>query len=385
MKSFNTFIDQKYPAEQSIIMRYHRSGITKLSEQELKPISLKEGERIFYLMDHRGVPVYILDETTLMETGTFEALVALITLGHCKKSGYKKVIFSSGGNLGTALARYAGLVGIRAYSFNPLDNIPLLDGNIFMKKDIYIIGVKNSQKTRDVMLRVRKHMMKIEGYDPLIPKIKWRLEAFGFRGFFIAEYITKNNIQFTAIAQTISAGFGPIGTFKMLGNLFQKRQIKILPEFLGVQQEKNCYMYQKWSREKVSGSDTSLLVPTLFDKDPNKTFGIYPALARLLKKTKGSLLTINSREFAYYISATVLKKFRQNGLKHTLRKGEIVAKSGLVALAGVLKAIDSGIIHKGPILVSMTDGVKNIVRPAIPKFIIGNKADLNKVINFVLK
>jgi len=383
MKNFDILIDQKYPAEESIILRYHRSGITKLSEQELKLISLKEGERIFYLMDYLGVPIFILDETTLTETNTFEALVAAITLGHCKKLGYKKVIFSSGGNLGAALARYASLADIKAYSFNPLVNLPLLDGSIFTKKGVYLIGVKNAQKTRDVMLEVRKRMMKVLKYDPLIPKMSWRLEAFGFRGFFIGEYMIKNKIRFTAITQTISAGFGPIATFNVLGGLFRKKQIRTLPKLLGVQQEMNCYMYEKWSGKKVQTGDSSLLVPTLFDKNPDKTFGTYPALTRLLKKTGGSLLTISSREFKHYISADVLKKLEQNGLRHTKVKGDIFAKSGLVALAGSMKAIDGGIISRGPVLVSMTDGVTNFSVSSKPKFIVRNKQDLNKIINLV--
>jgi HAD superfamily hydrolase (TIGR01549 family) len=64
-----------------------------LSEEVLKNVSIQEGERIFYLMDYRGVPIYILDETTLMETGTFEALVAIISIGYCKKLGHKKAAY----------------------------------------------------------------------------------------------------------------------------------------------------------------------------------------------------------------------------------------------------------------------------------------------------
>lgn len=118
--SLQKLIDEKYKSEQSIILRYHKSGLSCLTESDHLPVSQKEGTRIFHLFDYKKVPIFVLDETTLMTTNTFEALVAEITLAHCKKFGYKKIVFSSGGNLGVALSNYARPSDIEVFSLRSL-------------------------------------------------------------------------------------------------------------------------------------------------------------------------------------------------------------------------------------------------------------------------
>src|SRR5262249_47252961 len=148
--------------------------------------SQREGERIFFLTKHKGVDIYVLDETTHSTTGTFEALVAMITVAHCKKEGRPTVIFSSGGNLGTALAAYCKKSGIRAFSFNPLANMQYIDGRYF-EGDVHLIAVQDTHKTRDVTLTLCQKMRRKLGYDPLVPAIPWRLEAVRFRGLSLIE------------------------------------------------------------------------------------------------------------------------------------------------------------------------------------------------------
>lgn len=371
-------VDDKYKPEQSIILRYHKSGLSGLTESDHLPVSQKEGARIFHLLDYKKVPIFILDETTLMTTNTFEALVAEITLAHCKKFGYKKIVFSSGGNLGVALSNYASKAGIESYSFNPLNNMSLLDEKIFKNNGAHLIAVKDTQKTRKMMLEFKKRMERSLNYDPLVPQSKWRFEALGYRGFFIAEFMIKNRINFEAISQTLSAGFGPLGTYEILGNLFKNKNITRLPKFLGIQQEANCYFFQKWSRKKIH-SDSPLIVPTLFDKNPDKTFGTYNLIKNLLKNTKGCILTISQGEFDNYISKDILKALSRNGIQHVIHDKKIIFRSGLMALSGLLKAIDNHFIENGPVLVCMTDGVREYTKPAQPEFVISEESDLKNI------
>ncbi len=371
------FVDPAYPARKSVILRYHKSNFLDIDKKTLLSVSQKEGESIFYLETYKGIDIHILDETSNTTTNTFEALIAMVTIAYCKKLKRRTIIFSSGGNLGEALAAYAQNAGMQAFSFNPLANVPLLSNRLF-RRNIHLIGVRDAQRTREMMLLARKKMKKKLGYDPLVPTIDWRLRAARFRGLFLLEYMAKRAITFSAIAQTISAGFGPLALFETLRQSGLEKPSDGLPQFFGIQQEANCYMYQRWKRKRLPPS-SSLIVPTLFDKNPHKTFGTYPAIARLLKRVNGDLLTINHQEFKQCISKQVLKTLLKNGLKHKTRGGQLVARSGLMALAGVYKAIEHGIIERGPVLVCMTDGARKNSKPAVPEMIIEEKSDVDRV------
>lgn len=189
----------------------------------------------------------------------------------------------------------------------------------------------------------------------------------------------KNRINFEAISQTLSAGFGPLGTYKIFSKFFKNKNTIRLPKFLGIQQEANCYFFQKWSRKRIR-SDSSLIVPTLFDKNPDKTFGTYSLINNLLRNTNGCILTINQGEFDNYISKDILKALNKNGIKHAIHNKRLVFKSGLMALSGMLKAIDDHFIENGPVLVCMTDGTRKHTKPpARPEFVISGDDDIKKI------
>jgi hypothetical protein len=375
--------DPKYSARRSLILRYHKNVSAGLSEHDLKRASSREGARIFRLLQRKGVPVYILDETTLTRTATFESLLAAVTIAHCLKEGRKKIIFSSGGNLGTALAVYAREAGLQAYSFNPLKNVQLLDKAVFSAKGICLVGVDPAGDTRKMVLEFRRRLMKKIAYDPLVPRMDWRREAFACRGLFILEFMRRSGVGFSAVAQTVSAGFGPLALFSALSGSIGRGGKERLPRFVGVQQAANCYMYRRWSGEKVPYSE-DLIVPTLFDRNPHRTFGTYPAISALLKNTGGSLFTIDRAEFLRYISADVLGMLAERGVVGKAGTGPGAPSSGLMALAGVFKAIDSGALRNGPVLVCMTDGAGAVPRAARPAFTVKSSKDLAPLVGTFL-
>jgi len=365
--------DPRFSPGRSIVLRYRKSGLQDLPARELAAASLREGARIVPLLEHGGVPIYALDETSLMATHSFEAALAAVTIAHCRRLGHKKIIFSSGGNLGTALAAYARHSRLKACSFNPLDNMPYLDDGIFSQPGICLAGVAEAQQTRAMALRFRLRLRRALGYDPLVPKMEWRFAAFAPRAFFIREFAQARKISFASISQTISAGFGPLAIYRVL-----RRLPGPLPAFLGVQQAANAYMYRRWSGVKPA-SNGRLLIPTLFDLNPDRTFGTYAELARVLKASAGAITTVDEAEFGRYISARVLRALARYGLKPTMKGGEPLARSGLVALAGTLKAIDAGILRRGPALVCLTDGVRPPWRPARPAAVIRDGRDLDRL------
>jgi len=148
-----------------------------------------------------------------------------------------------------------------------------------------------------------------------------------------------------------------------------------MPAFLGVQQAANAYMYERWSGKRAP-RDTRLLIPTLFDRDPDRTFGTYREIARTVQESAGAITTVSEAEFRRYISAKVLRALAKKGLKITMRHGEPLAKSGLTALAGAMKAIESDILRPGPVLVCMTDGAQPLCKPARPQAVIRAGRDI---------
>lgn len=367
-------IDPHYDTSKSVVMRYRKSIDPPLRKQLLERVCSREGSRIFHLMSRRGIDIYILDETTRMTTNTFEALVAAVSIARLLEHGRDTAISSSGGNLSAALAAYCQKANIRTFSFVPLANRPLLDGRLF-SGSVQLIAVKDAQKTRELMLYARDKLRAYVGYDPLIPTTEDRLAAMRLRGYAVAEFMQRNGTAFSAIAQTVSAGFGPLGMVAALRSVVKKGKC---PAFFGVQQEANAYMYRRWKRKHIRAS-SPLIVPTLFDKNPDKTFGTYSALAALLRKTRGDMVTINGREFRRYIDSKLLQKLRVKGIVHTKKKGELVGRSGLMALAGVLKAIDMARIRDGPVLVCMTDGSQNLSRMPKPSFVAETEADIDTI------
>jgi hypothetical protein len=80
------FIDHEYRSDVSIVLRY-RNALTFGAPEEdskykdiLKVTSIREGARIFFLLTYRGVDIHILDESSLMHTGTLKSIDGCITI-----------------------------------------------------------------------------------------------------------------------------------------------------------------------------------------------------------------------------------------------------------------------------------------------------------------
>jgi hypothetical protein len=76
----------------------------------------------------------------------------------------------------------------------------------------------------------------------------------------------------------------------------------------------------------------------------------------------GDLTTVNHEEFSGFMhhefqGKTVLDHFEEKGVLFSLHDGEIIDKTGLMALAGTIKEIDRGKIAKGSrVLCCLTSG-----------------------------
>lgn len=360
---FTKFIDTKYPAEKSVVLRYRNAFTFGAPEEDeqfkelLTKTSIQEGARIFFFLNYKGVEIYLLDETSLMYTRTLKSIDGCVTTAKCKHVGLDKVVLETGGNTGSALTAYGTRAGLETYCFIPHENIDLLDSKFFASPKAHLISVEDPG-----MVKKATHLFESLFNLKHIPETSWRYEASRFRGLFILEHML-GKLKFDWIAQTISAAFGPIGiywAFKHLG-----KGLGRAPRFLGVQQEANCPLYRAWKAKRQTlwplkiDSTSRLLTRVMYDVKPH-TYGTYKDLLDVLHDSNGEITTINGREFTKLLEM----EFDGVGVRGLLRGHgidigeEVVEKTGLMALAGTLKTIDKGEIPEGKrVLSCLTSGV----------------------------
>ena len=373
----NRAIDPKYKTEKSIVLRYRNAfqfGMTIEEDSEykewLKRTSIREGARIFPLLIYKGVAIFILDETSLMHTKTLKSIDGCITIAKCKLNGYEKVVFESGGNTGTALTQYGVKAGLETFMFIPEENLSLLNSKIFRSKKAHLFSVE-----KPGLVKEAAHLLgKLNGLKH-IPETDWRYEASMFRGIFILEYMLEKE-KFDWLTQTISAAFGPIGIYRVLRSFL--KEMKEAPRFLGVQQEANSPMYKAWRRKRENIEPTEinsmkkLLTRVMYDAKP-QTYGTYEDLKNILVSTGGDLTTVNHQEFTEFLGQdfdrkSILDLLKDHGIEIMLNNGEVVEKTGLIALAGTLKEINRGKIAKGSkVLCCLTSGISEADGKAKPE------------------
>jgi|LQYC01.1.fsa_nt_gi Threonine synthase len=381
--SFEKVIDSHIPARESIVRRYKNAfrfyddyNKDTCFKKWLDKTSIQEGIRIFPFLTYRGVMIFLMDETSLMCTGTLKSTDGCVTIAHCKMNGFEKVGFESGGNTGSAMTEYAQRSGIETFFFVPEDNLFLLDSTLFFSPGAHLISVKDTS----LLKQTARAFIDLFGISH-IPEREWRYEASMFRGMFILEYILKNQ-PVDWFIQTISAAFGPIGIYRVLNDYGIA-----LPRFLGIQQKANSPLFNSWKKQSTEheekNTEENLLTKVMYDREPF-TYGTYNDFFELLSSSRGDLSTINHQEFYYYVKKkfegkTILDLLYEKDIHISVEHEDIVERTGLIALAGTIKAIDQGIISEGTsILCSLTSGMSRSDGKAKPAFCVTDSQDISE-------
>ncbi len=379
-------VDEAYSTETSTVLRYRNSiQFDDRSEYDLEfkrnllACSIREGARIVQLVTYKGVTIHIMDETSLMATGSLKSIDGCLTTAFCRMEGVERIAFESGGNTGSALTRYGQNAGMETFFFCPLDNLDLLDSRLFTSPRAHLIGVEDRGRVKEFTALFAQ-----ETGIRHVPDKSWRYAAALFRGFFILEHLLTAT-QFDWISQTISAAFGPIGIYNVLKTF--RTEFRSLPQFLGIQQEANCPMFSAWQTKSGRPEATAekregrLLTKIMYDNSP-QTYNTYEDFYRLLLETRGEMLTVNEVEFESYtrfapecgpLSELLLSK----GIAISQKSGQILEKTGMIALVGTLKAIDAGTVKAGSnVLCCLTSGVTEADRRALPRFTVRSPRDV---------
>lgn len=388
--AFASGVNTAYRPDQSIVCRYldlmrffDDPVHDRMFKRHLLDTTIREGARIVDLVEFNGVTVRVLDETSAMATGSLKAIDGCLTAALCLTEGARRIAFESGGNTGSALTRYGRHAGVETFFFCPVENLDLLDSNLFLEGKNRLIGVADRSRLKEFTASFTR----ATGIRHL-PERSWRYAASMLRGLFILEQLLAG-MKFDWLIQTISAAFGPIGIYRVLDAF--KGDLPSLPRFLGVQQQANCPMYTAWKRnqdatEEVAATQGNLLTRVMYDRDP-RTYDTYGDLCALLQSTDGEMLTVDEAEFLRTLVAThpfLVQVLHSRGIPITLQSGEIVEKTGLIALAGTFKAIDRGIIPPGSsVLCCLTGGVTGADGRARPERVLETELDLQEYIREV--
>jgi threonine synthase len=384
-------IDPEYKTEASIVLRYRNAfqfGMTAEEDSEykkwLQKTSIREGARIFPLLAYKGVEIFILDETSLMQTKTLKSIDGCITIARCKLNGHERVVFESGGNTGTALTQYGIRAGLETFMFIPGENLSLLNSRIFESDKAHLFSVEKPGLVKEAV----RFFVTQNGFRH-IPERDWRYEASMFRGSFILEHLLKKD-KFDWFTQTISAAFGPIGIYRVLKGF--EKEIGQLPRFLGIQQEANSPLLTAWKKGETDtepakmNSTNKLLTKVMYDRHP-QTYGTFEEFRKILSGTGGDLTTVNHQEFTRFLEETydgknILDLLKEQGIDITVRGGEVIEKTGLISLAGTFKEIDRGRMAQGSkVLCSVTSGISEADGKAEPELKLSTLKEIPRILH----
>jgi threonine synthase len=370
------FVNEDTAAEVSLLLRYYPVlrelyPEIQVSKANIVTSSISEGARLFFLAEYGGVEIWVCDESSLMATGSYKDLDACLITAIARHTGLTSVVLSSGGNLGYAMARYAGRAGLRVYLFHPKSTLYKLDAANFDSDSVKVIVVDRPEPEVKALARNFAEAYQITHG----PNLQWRYAASAVRAMHIAEQLDQNQMQVDWLAQTICAGFGPVGIYNCWDRISRSGRsvASDLPRFLGVQQAANAPIVRAWQageREitKVYTDDGSIrnyIEPGLYNTNPSAN---YPNLIGIIHQFGGHLLTVDAGEYHEH-EDRVVSWFRNEGLEFTRipETGDILERAGILTGVGIVKAIDRGAIKVGSrVLYLLTGGFRKV--PSFRRF-----------------
>jgi threonine synthase len=222
---------------------------------------------------------------------------------------------------------------------------------------------------------------------PVIPEFEWRLRSAACRGLFIAENIVRHGAAFDWLAQSVCAGYGPLGIYRAFSDLVDSGALGggAVPRFLAVQQGGLCPISAAWQTGQerlppLKGTDwqEAPIEPALYNVYPDAT---YPDLFRTLKAWGGDAVAVHTGEFER-LAPEFLERLEAARVELTRVGGEMLECAGVLAGAGVLKAIGDGRIAPGStVLCALTGGAgEPPAQRAVPEAHIKTDDDLGEAI-----
>lgn len=357
-------VDEAVSAQSSVPLRYLPmldlfGEAPTIDAQTVRNCSISEGARIMPLCRYQSVEIVVCDETSLMHTGTYKDIDACLTTALCLSFGWRGVVTSSGGNLGTALCTYAERVGLDVLFFFPKSALRKIPDHLLSMTHVRAVCADLPERqVKDLARRVAERLG-----IAMVPELSWRLAASALRAAFIME---QGPPKIDMIAQTVCAGYGPAGIYSFMGGLADRGffPIEAVPSFLAVQQEANAPMARAWNdrastieARHVRPEPRRYIEPSLYNTNPADNYG---RLRALMTRFGGDFITVDEATYCHH-EPRVLDWLEDVGIRPSryTDTGSIIEKAGLITGVGILHAIDQGMIRPGcKVLYLLTGGCR---------------------------
>ena len=253
-----------------------------------------------YALENYGINcrVYAYRNDLNGGTNTLKDVAASMITSVLKENGVERYCVSSTGNSATANARYLSEAGIRFTNFTPATtNQDTIDEIRSYGQEVVLSTGDYAQAKQEASEYAERNdvLMSIGNIDPL------RVES---KRTMVFEFIRQLGKLPDVYMQAVAGGTGPIALDKGFREIEKHRPDLMgrkLPRMLLVQQDLCDPMVQAWEKAKKEG------FPDNFEKEypvivnpPTSIFilsagnpGMYPLVARIVKKSNGDFIRIS--------------------------------------------------------------------------------------------
>lgn len=312
--------------------------------------SIGEYANVVECGEYKGVEIDALDMSSGAKTGTFKDWVACATIAYCKYNNVENFVTQSSGNTANAIAAYCTEFDHSATIFYMKGNADKLKPQFFDGGSIKAVAVDGEESYLKEVTRKFSDNNDI----PWLPNLDIQDFSNSIRANYVLKYCMLNNKNYDWHSQSLSSGYGVFGFYNGLRRLGRDSGFK----FLGVQQSVISPFIKIFRNSEYEGVDFSgerLIEKTLFRSSPTEE--LYKRMGRILAEYGGSFSMVTNDIYGTYLERA-LYMLNESGIQITRNSnGEIVEKSGLIDLIGVMRAIDSGVVCSGEsILISITGG-----------------------------
>lgn len=313
--------------------------------------SISEFAAVIECGEYKGVKIDGLDMSSGAKTGTFKDWVACATIAYCRHNKIEHFVTQSSGNTANALAAYCSEFEQRVTIFYMLGNSQKIKPQFFDGENLELIAVDGTESRMKELTQKYSESQRV----PWLPRLEIQDFANSVRADFISQFCADRGSHYDWHSQSLSSGYGVFGFYQGLQRLEHLTDYK----FLGVQQSVVSPFIKRFKPDEFSGvnlEEETLIEKTLFRSSP--TENLYSRMSNILKLYGGSFSLVTNAVYDSYEEAAL--SVLQAGGAEVVRDSsdEIIEKSGLIDLIGVLKAIDGGLIDGGSsVLVSITGGL----------------------------
>ncbi|MDT3398950.1 pyridoxal-phosphate dependent enzyme [Streptomyces sp. B1866] len=338
--------------EDPSVVRRYASHLADLPGEALTAVSQREGARILRLAPQGGVPIDVLDLSTLSTTGTFKDCVACVSTARAARGGHRVAAAQSSGNTANALAAYAPRAGLRLVALHPPASRGRVLPHLAHHPAVTFVEVDAPEDEIKRLLREATAAADV----PALPPLRDQIDANSLRAHYLYDAMDALGDRWHWHVQALSSAYGPFGFYHgwQAATNGSHGSSAAPPRFLGVQQEAVA-PYAEALGAAPAPDSRPMLEPTLFRR--TLTPDLADRMRRLCRQTHGTVRRLPNDRYLHW-EPRAIRLLEQVGIPLTRDPdGTPRERAGLYSLAGTLEAVTTGLIPEGQrVLVVYTGG-----------------------------